>query len=96
VEQFLAEARRRGVTHPGVFGVFLYRSANPDTLTRLAEFFPVPATELTREFGAGLTPEEICAKTVRALREVGAEKVYLSNLGFQGVDTRYRRVLELV
>jgi hypothetical protein len=96
VERFLAEARRRGVSQPGVFGVFLYRSANPGTLAKLADFFPVPARELTREFEAGMTPEEICAKTVRALREVGADKVYLSNLGFQGVEARYRRVLELL
>jgi hypothetical protein len=96
VEQFVQEARRRRVPYPGVFGVFLYRSANPATLARLADFFPVPAAELTQEFEAGLTPEQICAKTVRALREVGADKVYLSNLGFQQVDTRYRRVMELV
>jgi hypothetical protein len=96
VEQFLEEARRRGVPHPGVFGVFLYRSANPGTLARLADFFPVPAAELAREFEAGLTPEEICAKTVRALREVGADKVYLSNLGFEQVDARYRRIIEQI
>ena len=96
VEQFLKEARRRGVTHPGVFGVFLYRSANPATLARLADFFPVPAAELTREFEAGLTPEEICAKTVRALREVGADKVYLSNLGFEQVEARYRKIVKLL
>jgi hypothetical protein len=96
VEQFLKEGRRRGVTQPGVFGVFMYRSANPATLARLADFFPVPAAELTREFEAGLTPEEICAKTVRALREVGADKVYLSNLGFEQVDTRYQRIMKRV
>jgi hypothetical protein len=96
VEQFLTEARRRGVTYPGVFGVFLYRSANPATLARLGDFFPVPAAELTREFEARLSPEEICAKTIRALREVGADRVYLSNLGFQGVETRYRRIIDLV
>lgn len=96
VERFLKEARRRGVPHPGVFGVFLYRSANSGTLVRLADFFPVPAAELTREFEAGSTPEEICAKTVRALREVGADKVYLSNLGFEQVDTRYRRIMNLL
>jgi hypothetical protein len=95
-ERFLKEARRRDVPYPGVFGVFLYRSANPATLAKLADFFPVPAAELTSEFESGLSPEEICAKTVRALREVGADKVYLSNLGFQGVETRYRRVLELL
>lgn len=96
VERFLQEARRRGVAYPGVFGVFLYRSANPATLSRLSDFFPVPAAELTREFEAGLTPEEICAKTVRALREVGADKVYLSNLGFDQVDTRYKRIVERI
>ena len=94
VEQFLKEGRRRGVTQPGVFGVFMYRSANPATLARLADFIPVPAAELTRAFEAGMTPEEICAKTVRALREVGADKVYLSNLGFEQVDARYRRIVE--
>jgi 5,10-methylenetetrahydrofolate reductase len=94
VERFVTESRRRGVPYPAVFGVFLYRSANPTTLKRLSEFFPVPAAELTREFDAGMTPEEICAKTVRTLREVGADKVYLSNLGFQQVEARYRRILE--
>lgn len=96
VERFLTEARRRQVPYPGVFGVFLYRSANPATLGKLADFFPVPAAELTREFEAGATPEEICARTVRALREVGADKVYLSNLGFQQVETRYRRIVDLL
>ena len=96
VERFLTEARRRQVPYPGVFGVFLYRSANPATLAKLADFFPVPAAQLTREFEAGMTPEEICAKTVRALRDVGADKVYLSNLGFQQVETRYRRIIELL
>jgi hypothetical protein len=94
VERFLDEARRRKVEYPAVFGVFLYRSANPATLAKLSDFFPVPAAELTREFQAGLSPEEICAKTVRALREVGADKVYLSNLGFQQVETRYRRIMQ--
>jgi hypothetical protein len=96
VDRFLTEARRRGVTQPGVFGVFLYRSANPATLARLADFFPVPAAEITREFEAGLTPEEICAKSVRMLREVGADKVYLSNLGFQRVEAQYRKIVELL
>src|SRR6478609_5591670 len=86
VERFLEEARRRGVSQPGVFGVFLYSSASPRTLSRLADFFPVPAAELTREFESGLTPEEICAKSVRLLREVGADKVYMSNLGVEQVE----------
>lgn len=96
VERFVKEARSRGVPYPGVFGVFLYRSSNPGTLEKLADFFPVPAAELTREFEAGLSPEEICAKTVRMIREAGGDKVYLSNLGFQSVETRYRRIIELL
>jgi hypothetical protein len=96
VDRFLSEGRRRGVPYPGVFGVFLYQSATPATLERLADFFPVPAAEITREFEAGLSPEEICARTVRSLREVGADKVYLSNLGVRGVESRYSRILELL
>jgi hypothetical protein len=94
VERFHKEAERRDVPHPGVFGVFLYRSANPTTLARLGEFFPVPAEGVTRDFESGLSPEEICARTIRVLREVGVEKVYLSNLGFKKPEARYRRVLE--
>jgi hypothetical protein len=96
VERFLGEARRRGVPYPGVFGVFLYRSANPATLANLADFFPVPAEQLTREFEGGMSPEDICARSVRMLREAGADKVYLSNLGVQQVETRYQRILELL
>jgi hypothetical protein len=96
VERFLKEAQRRGVQYPGVFGVFLYRSASSATLAKLADFFPVPAMELTREFEAGLSPEEICARSVRMLREAGADKVYLSNLGFQQVETRYQRIVDLL
>ena len=56
----------------------------------------MPAAELTREFAAGLSPEEICAKTIRALRDAGADKVYLSNLGFKQVDTQYRQIMRLI
>ncbi|MGH7568290.1 MAG: hypothetical protein ACREL9_04840 [Gemmatimonadales bacterium] len=96
VERFLAEGRRRGggVTLPAVFGVFLYRSANPRTLAALQPFFPVPAAEVTREFEAGLSPEEIAARTITALRDAGADKVYVSNLGFRRPAERYRRLLE--
>ena len=94
VERFVEEARRREVPYPGVFGVFLYRSANPKTLARLRDFFPVPAEELTREFAAGYSPEDICVRTINALRNVGADKIYLSNLGFKGVDRPYARIME--
>jgi len=96
VERFLAESRRRGVPFPGVFGVFLYRSANPRTLRQLGDFFPVPVEGVTRDFEAGLAPEAIVAKTICALREIGVDKIYVSNLGFDRPDARYRRILELI
>jgi len=93
VEAFLEEAARRGVTVPGAFGVFFYRSANPCTLSRLGEFFPVPAAEITAEFEAGATPEEVCARSIRALRASGARHVYLSNLGLRRAPARLERIL---
>ena len=96
VEAFLEEAERRGVPWPAIFGVFFYRSANPDTLEKLSRFFPVPAEEITREFGRGDAPEEICARSVRALLEMGVERVYLSNLGFRRAPDRLEAVLEVL
>jgi 5,10-methylenetetrahydrofolate reductase len=80
VERFVEVARRRGVPIPGVFGVFYYRSANPRTLAALKDFLPVPLEGLTREFGAGQTAEEICARTIRTLIDAGARHFYISNL----------------
>jgi hypothetical protein len=94
VERFLTEARRRGVSCPGTFGVFLYRSANRRTLQLLKDFLPVPVEGITRDFEAGLSAEEICARSIKALREIGVDKVYLSNLGFDRPEARYRKILE--
>ena len=96
VEALLREKERQGVEMPGVFGVFFYRSANPAALARLAAFFPVPAESLAREFAAGATAEEVCARTIRALRDVGVDKIYLSNLGWRGAAARLGRILERV
>jgi len=96
VEALLGEAERRGVEIPGAFGVFYYRSANPETLERLGEFFPVPARELTREFDAGAEPEQICARSIRALRDAGARHVYVSNLGLRRAPSRLAGVLDRV
>ena len=96
VERFVETARRRGVPYPAVFGVFYYRSANPRTLGRLSEFFHVPVDGIARDFDSGLSADEICARSVRALREVGADKVYLSNLGMREAAGEYERVLEAV
>ncbi len=96
VERFRETLAASGRALPVVFGVFLYRSANPSTLAALGDFFPVPAEELAKEFEAGATPEEICARSIRELRAVGAEKVYVSNLGNRGAGARLKRILELV
>ena len=80
VDRFVAAAHRRGLTLPGVFGVFFYRSANPHTLSALSGFLPVPAEGLAKEFAEGATPEDICARTIRALLDVGAKHFYISNL----------------
>ncbi|OFV89676.1 MAG: hypothetical protein A3H95_14305 [Acidobacteria bacterium RIFCSPLOWO2_02_FULL_64_15] len=80
VARFVETAERRGLTLPGVFGVFFYRSANRRTLDALQSFLPVPVDELSREFAAGATAEEICARTIRALKEAGARHFYISNL----------------
>jgi hypothetical protein len=80
VARFIETAARRGLDLPGLFGVFFYRSANPRTLKTLQGFLPVPVEGLTREFAAGASAEEVCARTIRALTEAGARHFYISNL----------------
>jgi hypothetical protein len=80
VEAFVREAERKGLALPGVFGVFYYRSANPRTLAALARFLPVPVDAVARDFENGLSSDEICARTIRALRTIGVARVYISNL----------------
>lgn len=80
VERFVDIARRRGVTIPGLFGVFFYRSANPRTLEVLKQFLPVPVEGLTREFNAGASAEDVCARSIQALMDVGVRHFYVSNL----------------
>lgn len=93
VEAFLEECDKRNVSIPVLFGVFYYWNANPETLTMLTRFFPVPAAELTREFAGGATPVDTLAKTLEALRAAGAHKVYVSNLGHRRVRDRLARVM---
>jgi hypothetical protein len=96
VSRFVATAERRGVTLPGVFGVFFYRSANARTLDALKGFLPVPAEGLTREFGAGATAEDVCAKTVRTLMDVGVKHFYISNLPIARAQQALASILEKV
>jgi 5,10-methylenetetrahydrofolate reductase len=80
VSRFVEAARTRGVTMPGIFGVFFYRSANPRTLSALKRFLPVPVEGLARDFSGGATAEDVCAKTIRTLADAGVKHFYISNL----------------
>ena len=97
VERFLEETRRRGAEQiPGMFGVFYYRSANAKTLRLLSQFLPVPVTELEAEFAAGATPIDVCARTLRAMMDIGARHFYISNLPLLGAGTTLNAILEKV
>ena len=80
VSRFIEAAERRFLTLPGIFGVFFYRSANLRTLEGLRRFLPVPVEGLAREFDKGASPEQVCAKTIRTLMDVGVRHFYISNL----------------
>jgi 5,10-methylenetetrahydrofolate reductase len=94
VVQFLDEASRRGLSLPGLFGVFYYRSANPKTLAALKGFLPVPAEELTNEFAQGATADEICARSIRALADSGVRHFYISNLPVGRAAVTLQRILD--
>ena len=93
VERLLVEAQRRQITQPGVFGVFYYRSANPQTLATLRNFLPVPVSGLTEDFDSGLTPEQVCGRTLKALAAVGVRHVYISNLPVARAQVVLDRIL---
>jgi hypothetical protein len=97
VARFLNEIGRRGLDHiPGVFGVFFYRSANVSTLRSLSRFLPVPIAALTAEFADGASPIEICARTLRAMMDLGARTFYVSNLPLARASATLQAILERV
>jgi 5,10-methylenetetrahydrofolate reductase len=95
VAGFLQETTRRGLTIPGMFGVFYYRSANPRTLATLTQFLPVPIDELTREFASGATADEVCARSIRMLSEAGVRHFYVSNLPIGRAALTLQRIVSL-
>ena len=96
VARFIETAERRGLRLPGMFGVFYYRSANSRTLDVLKDFLPVPVEGLTKEFGEGATPEEVCARTIRTLMDAGARHFYISNLPIARARQALADILEKV
>jgi hypothetical protein len=96
VARFVETAALRGLDLPGVYGVFYYRSASPRTLQTLKSFLPVPVEGLTREFDSGASAEEVCARTIRAMMDVGARHFYISNLPIGRAQTVLTAILERV
>lgn len=94
VEAFMRQVDDSGVTHPGIFGVFYYRSANRRTLETLSRFLPVPVEGLVAEFAAGATPVDICARTIRTMQALGARHFYISNLPLHGTAATFDAILE--
>jgi len=82
------------VTLPGMFGVFFYRSASPRTLKTLSQFLPVPVEGISREFADGATPVDVCARTIRAMLDVGARHFYISNLPLARADVTLEAIME--
>ena len=94
VARFVEASRRGGVTLPGMFGVFFYRSASPRTLQALSQFLPVPIEGISREFAAGATPVDVCARTIRAMLDVGVRHFYVSNLPLARAHSTLTAIME--
>jgi len=94
VARFIEAAKRGSVTLPGMFGVFFYRSASPRTLQTLSQFLPVPVDGISREFAEGATPVDVCARTIRAMLDVGARHFYISNLPLARAQSTLEAIME--
>lgn len=96
VARFLETGARVGLSLPGMFGVFYYRSANAKTLRTLSQFLPVPIEGLVRDFAGGATSVEVCARTIRALRGLGARHFYVSNLPLSRADATLEAIVAAI
>lgn len=94
VRAFLEAGHAAGLSIPGVFGVFYYRSANAKTLEMLSQFLPVPVEALKAEFAQGATPVDVCARTIRTLISLGARHFYVSNLPTRKTAATLNAILE--
>lgn len=93
VDDWLEEADRRGIGLPAAWGVFYFRSGSIASLKRLAAHFDIPVEALAREFADGADPADVCARTIRSLREAGIRHVYVCNLGSRQAASRMDQVL---
>jgi hypothetical protein len=51
---------------------------------------------LSREFAAGATPVDICARTMRAMMDVGARHFYISNLPLHTAASTLSEILDRI
>jgi hypothetical protein len=96
IDAWLEACVRRGIDLPAAWGVFYYRSGRRASLEGLSAHFDVPVDAIAGEFEAGATPEEVCARSIVALRKAGARNVYLCNLGTRQTGRRLEAILEAV
>jgi len=96
VARFVEASRREGLMLPGMFGVFFYRSASPSTLKVLGQFLPVPVQGISREFAGGSTPVDVCARTIRAMLDIGVRHFYISNLPLARAQTTLMAIMDRV
>jgi hypothetical protein len=74
----------------------LLQEREPADAGGIGRVYSGPAEGLAREFAAGATAEEICARTIRALLDVGARHFYISNLPIGRAQQVLANVLEKV
>ncbi|UCF67287.1 MAG: hypothetical protein JSV80_16155 [Acidobacteriota bacterium] len=93
LQQLVRETERQRLDLPLFAGVFYYRSARSETLSRLQQFLPVPAAELARDFNErGLSADEVAGETLRRLIEIGLTRFYISNLATRSAASRLQRI----
>jgi 5,10-methylenetetrahydrofolate reductase len=96
IEQFLTMADKRGLRLPPMVGVFYYRSGRKRTLETLSAFMPVPVDGLRKDFAeAEATAMDICARTIRELRQLGIRHIYLCNLAAVTASRDLNRLKQL-
>ena len=56
----------------------------------------MPIEGLSREFAAGATSVDICARTMRAMMDVGARHFYISNLPLHTAASTLSEILDRI
>jgi hypothetical protein len=54
----------------------------------------VPVDRLRAEFAAGATPVDVCARSIRELRQLGVRHFYVSNLPLSRTAAVLRAILD--